>query len=314
MIRFIFNRLLMALPAMLIVAITVFALIRFIPGDPAALMLGDMATPDQIVAMRTELGLDLSMPQQFLVWSGNVLTGDFGRSIVNNEAVLPLVVSRFMVSAEIVIIAVILASLIAVPAGVIAAWRQNSVTDLALVGTATVLLSIPTFWLGLLLLLFFGLKLGWLPVLGYVSISDNPVSGLLYLVLPIMTLVIHEAGVLIRMARASTLEVLRLDYITHARAKGLSESAVLWKHAFKNAFGPTWTMIGLILGNLLGGIAVIETVFTIPGLGRLMVDSIFQRDYPVIQGCLLFVAFSYVVVNLIVDLLYPLFDPRVVAE
>ncbi len=314
MIRFIFNRLLMALPTMLIVAITVFALIRFIPGDPAALMLGDMATPDQIVAMRTELGLDLSMPQQFLVWSGNVLTGDFGHSIVNNEAVLPLVVSRFMVSAEIVIIAVILASLIAVPAGVIAAWRQNSVTDLALVGTATVLLSIPTFWLGLLLLLFFGLKLGWLPVLGYVSISDNPVSGLLYLVLPIMTLVIHEAGVLIRMARASTLEVLRLDYITHARAKGLSESAVLWKHAFKNAFGPTWTMIGLILGNLLGGIAVIETVFTIPGLGRLMVDSIFQRDYPVIQGCLLFVAFSYVVVNLIIDLLYPLFDPRVVAE
>ncbi len=314
MIRFIFNRLLMALPTMVIVAITVFALIRFIPGDPAALMLGDMATPDQIATMRTELGLDLSMPQQFLVWSGNVLTGDFGRSIVNNEAVLPLVVSRFMVSAEIVIIAVILASLIAVPAGVIAAWRQNSVTDLALVGTATILLSIPTFWLGLLLLLFFGLKLGWLPVLGYVSISDNLGGGLLYLVLPIMTLVIHEAGVLIRMARASTLEVLRLDYITHARAKGLSESAVLWKHAFKNAFGPTWTMIGLILGNLLGGIAVIETVFTIPGLGRLMVDSIFQRDYPVIQGCLLFVAFSYVVVNLIVDLLYPLFDPRVVAE
>lgn len=314
MIRFIFNRLLMALPTMVIVAITVFALIRFIPGDPAALMLGDMATPDQIATMRNELGLDRSMPEQFLVWSGNVLTGDFGRSIVNNEAVLPLVVSRFTVSAEIVVIAVILAALIAVPAGVIAAWRQNSVTDLALVGTATILLSIPTFWLGLLLLLFFGLKLGWLPVLGYVSISDNPVSGLLYLVLPIMTLVIHEAGVLIRMARASTLEVLRLDYITHARAKGLSESAVLWKHAFKNAFGPTWTMIGLILGNLLGGIAVIETVFTIPGLGRLMVDSIFQRDYPVIQGCLLFVAFSYVVVNLIVDLLYPLFDPRVVAE
>ncbi|MQB19052.1 ABC transporter permease [Agrobacterium tumefaciens] len=314
MIRFIFHRLLMAIPTLLIVAITVFALIRFIPGDPAALMLGDMATPDQIAEMRTELGLDTSPPQQFLVWAGNVLSGDFGQSIVNKEPVLPLVVSRFMVSAEIVVVAVILASLIAIPAGVIAAWRQNSATDLVLIGTATVLLSIPTFWLGLLLLLFFGLKLGWLPVLGYVSLSDNFVSGLLYLVLPIMTLVIHEAGVLIRMARASTLEVLRLDYITHARAKGLSEQAVLWKHAFKNAFGPTWTMIGLILGNLLGGIAVIETVFTIPGLGRLMVDSIFQRDYPVIQGCLLFVAMSYVVVNLIVDLLYPLFDPRVVAE
>lgn len=314
MIRFIFHRLLMAIPTLVIVAITVFALIRFIPGDPAALMLGDMATPDQIAEMRTELGLDTSPPQQFVVWAGNVLSGDFGQSIVNKEPVLPLVVSRFMVSAEIVVVAVILASLIAVPAGVIAAWRQNSATDLVLIGTATVLLSVPTFWLGLLLLLFFGLKLGWLPVLGYVSLSDNFVSGLLYLVLPIMTLVIHEAGVLIRMARASTLEVLRLDYITHARAKGLSEQAVLWKHAFKNAFGPTWTMIGLILGNLLGGIAVIETVFTIPGLGRLMVDSIFQRDYPVIQGCLLFVAMSYVVVNLIVDLLYPLFDPRVVAE
>lgn len=314
MIRFIIHRLLMAIPTLVIVAITVFALIRFIPGDPAALMLGDMATPDQIVEMRKELGLDTSLPQQFVLWAGNVLSGDFGQSIVNKESVLPLVVSRFMVSAEIVVVAVILASLIAVPAGVIAAWRQNSATDLVLIGTATVLLSIPTFWLGLLLLLFFGLKLGWLPVLGYVSLSDNFVSGLLYLILPIMTLVIHEAGVLIRMARASTLEVLRLDYITHARAKGLSEQAVLWKHAFKNAFGPTWTMIGLILGNLLGGIAVIETVFTIPGLGRLMVDSIFQRDYPVIQGCLLFVAMSYVIVNLIVDLLYPLFDPRVVAE
>ena len=314
MLRFMLNRLLMALPTVAIVAITVFALIRFIPGDPAALLLGDMAQPDQIAEMRAELGLDKSMPEQFLIWGCNVLTGDFGRSIVNNEPVLGLVVSRFVVSAEVVLTAVLLASLIAVPAGVIAAWRQNSLTDLALVGTATVLLSIPTFWLGLLLLLFFGLKLGWLPVLGYISIGSNVVGGLLYLVLPIMTLVIHEMGVLIRMARASTLEVLRLDYITHARAKGLSEGAVLWKHAFKNAFGPTWTMIGLILGNLLGGIAVIETVFTIPGLGRLMVDSIFQRDYPVIQGCLLIVALSYVVVNLVVDLLYPLFDPRVVAE
>ncbi|MBX5047413.1 ABC transporter permease [Rhizobium lentis] len=314
MLRFILNRLLMALPTIALVAVTVFALIRLIPGDPAALMLGDMAQPDQVAAMRIELGLDKSIVQQFVIWAGNVLQGDFGRSIVNGEAVLPLVASRFLVSAEIVVIAVLLASVIAVPAGVIAAWRQNGLTDLALVGTATVLLSIPTFWLGLLLLLLFGLKLGWLPVLGYVSVGDNIASGILYLVLPIMTLVIHEMGVLIRMARASTLEVLRLDYITHARAKGLSESAVLWRHAFKNAFGPTWTVIGLILGNLLGGIAVIETVFTIPGLGRLMVDSIFARDYPVIQGCLLFVALSYVLVNLVVDLLYPLFDPRVVAE
>ena len=314
MFRFIANRILMVLPTVVIVSITVFALIRFIPGDPAALMLGDTAEPQQIAAMRAELGLDQSMPVQFLVWAERALSGDLGRSITTGEPVLHLVISKFFISAQIVLVAVLLASLIAVPAGVIAAWRQNSVTDLALVGTATVLLSIPTFWLGLLLLLFFGLKLGWLPVLGYVSVSDDLGAGLLYLMLPVMTLVIHECGVLIRMARAATLEVLRLDYITHARAKGLTEAAVLWKHAFKNSFGPTWTMIGLILGNHLGGIAVIETVFSIPGLGRLMVDAIFQRDYPVIQGCLLLVALSYVVVNLLVDLLYPIFDPRVVAE
>ena len=204
--------------------------------------------------------------------------------------------------------------IVAVAAGVIAAWKQDSSLDLSLVAVATLLLSIPTFWLGLLLLLFFGLKLEWLPVVGYVSIAENPWAGILYLVMPIMTLFLHEIGVILRMARASTLEVLRLDYITHARAKGLSESAVLWRHAFKNAFGPTWTLIGLVLGNLLGGIAVVETVFTIPGLGRLLVDAIFARDYPVIQGCMLFVAFTYVLVNLVIDLCYPVFDPRVTAE
>jgi peptide/nickel transport system permease protein len=196
----------------------------------------------------------------------------------------------------------------------IAAWKQNRLPDLMLVGTATLLVSIPTFWLGLLLLLFFGLKLEWLPVVGYVSVVSDWKAGLLYLVMPILTLFLHEIGVLIRMARASTLEVLRLDYITHARAKGLSERAVLLHHAFRNSFGPTWTLIGLVLGNLLGGVAVVETVFTIPGLGRLLVDAIFARDYPVIQGCLLFVAVIYVITNLLIDLCYPIFDPRVLAE
>ncbi|MGO4448071.1 ABC transporter permease [Phyllobacterium sp. TAF24] len=314
MIKFILSRMLMAVPTIIIVAVAVFTLIRFIPGDPAALMLGDLADPQQIAALRSTLGLDQSIPVQFMIWVGHLFQGDFGKSIVTGEPVLHLVLSRFFISAQIVVLAVFIASVIAVPAGVIAAWKQNSLTDLALVGTATVLLSIPTFWLGLLLLLFFGLKLSWVPVLGYVSVTTDWKAGLIYMALPVATLFIHEMGVIIRMARASTLEVLRLDYITHARAKGLSEQAVLWRHAFKNAFGPTWTMIGLILGNLLGGIAVIETVFSIPGLGRLLVDSIFQRDYPVIQGCLLLVALAYVLVNLVIDLLYPLFDPRVVAE
>ncbi|WP_454654578.1 ABC transporter permease [Bosea beijingensis] len=314
MFRFALTRIAMALPTLLIVAVSVFVLIRLIPGDPAQLMLGDLATPASLADLRARLGLDQSLPVQFGIWIGNVVSGDFGQSISSQQAVLPLILQRFWVSAQIVLVAVLLASCVAVPAGVIAAWKQDSALDLSLVATATLLLSIPTFWLGLLLLLFFGLKLEWLPVVGYVSIAENPWAGILYLVMPILTLFLHEIGVILRMARASTLEVLRLDYITHARAKGLSEGAVLWRHAFKNAFGPTWTLIGLVLGNLLGGIAVVETVFTIPGLGRLLVDAIFARDYPVIQGCMLFVAFTYVLVNLVIDLCYPVFDPRVTAQ
>ncbi|KUL92626.1 peptide ABC transporter [Bosea sp. WAO] len=314
MLRFALTRILMSVPTLLIVSISVFALIRLIPGDPASLMLGDLATPASIADLQARLGLNQSVPVQFGIWFGNLLKGDLGQSINSQQAVLPLILQRFWVSAQIVLVAVALASLVAVPAGVLAAWKQDSSLDLSLVAVATLLLSIPTFWLGLLLLLFFGLKLEWLPVVGYVSIAENPVAGILYLIMPIMTLFLHEIGVILRMARASTLEVLRLDYITHARAKGLTESAVLWNHAFKNAFGPTWTLIGLVLGNLLGGIAVVETVFTIPGLGRLLVDSIFARDYPVIQGCMLFVAFTYVLVNLVIDLCYPIFDPRVTAQ
>ncbi len=314
MLRFALARMAMAVPTLLIVAVSVFVMIRLIPGDPASLMLGDLATPASLADLRARLGLDESLPVQFGIWFGNVLKGDLGISINTQEPILPLILSRFWISAQVVLVAVLLASLVAVPAGVFAAWKQDTALDIGLVALATLLLSIPTFWLGLLLLLFFGLKLGWLPVVGYVSIGDDPWRGLLYLVMPILTLFLHEIGVLMRMARASTLEVLRLDYITHARAKGLSEMAVLWRHAFKNAFGPTWTLIGLVLGNLLGGIAVVETVFTIPGLGRLLVDSIFARDYPVIQGCLLFIASTYVLVNLVIDLFYPVFDPRVTAE
>jgi ABC-type dipeptide/oligopeptide/nickel transport systems, permease components len=314
MLRFVARRVLMAVPTLFIMAVSVFTLIRLIPGDPAELMLGDLADPASLNDLRERLGLNQSLPVQFAIWLGNVIRLDLGQSITSGEPVLPLILDRFWISARIVLIAVLLAPVVAVPAGMIAAWRRNSFLDLALVGAATILLSIPTFWLGLLLLLLFGLKLGWLPVVGYVPFFENPAAALLYLVMPVATLFLHEIGVLVRMSRASTLEVLELDYITHARAKGLSEWSVLRRHTFKNAFGPTWTLIGLVLGNLLGGIAVVETVFTIPGLGRLLVDSIFARDYPVIQGCLLFIAFIYVVVNLVVDLLYPMFDPRVTAE
>ncbi|MDA5635977.1 MULTISPECIES: ABC transporter permease [Rhizobium/Agrobacterium group] len=314
MLKFALSRLLSAIPTLFIVSVAVFSLIRLIPGDPASLMLGDLADADVLAAARQSMGLDKPVPLQFVIWLGNVLQGDLGHSVLNGQPVLDLVLQRFSTSAWMVLIAVGLSVLIAVPLGMAAAWKQNGGLDLAIVAMSTLLLSIPTFWLGLMILLGFGLKLGWLPVLGYVSITDDPVAGLIYLIMPVATLVLHEVGIIVRMARASTLDVLRLDYITHARAKGLGEAAVLLRHAARNAFGPTWTLIGLILGNLLGGVAVVETVFTIPGLGRLIVDSIYARDYAVVQGCLLFVAVTYLLVNLLVDLLYPLFDPRVTAE
>jgi peptide/nickel transport system permease protein len=314
MLKFALSRLLSAVPTLFIVSVAVFGLIRLIPGDPASLMLGDLADADALAAARRSMGLDKPVPLQFVIWLGNAVQGDLGHSVLNGQPVLDLVLQRFSTSAWMVLIAVGLSVLIAVPLGMAAAWKQNGGLDLAIVAMSTLLLSIPTFWLGLMILLGFGLKLGWLPVLGYVSVTDDPIAGLIYLIMPVATLVLHEVGIIVRMARASTLDVLRLDYITHARAKGLGEAAVLLRHAARNAFGPTWTLIGLVLGNLLGGVAVVETVFTIPGLGRLIVDSIYARDYAVVQGCLLFVAVTYLLVNLLVDLLYPLFDPRVTAE
>lgn len=250
---------------------------------------------------------------QFLYWLGQVLRGDLGVSIATGQEIAPLILERFQVSATIVLVAMFLAVLISVPLGLLAAWKQNSVLDVTIVSFATLLLAIPGFWLGLLMLLFFGLKLGWVPVVGYVPFSENFRAAALYVALPIATLTLLEIGLLVRMMRAGAVEVLNLEYVTHARAKGLSERTVILRHVFPNAFAPTLTVIGLALGNLLGGIAVMETVFTLPGLGRLMVDAIYGRDYSVIQGCLLFTAFMYVVVNLIVDLLYPIFDPRVTA-
>jgi peptide/nickel transport system permease protein len=313
MAGYILRRLLQTLPTLLLVALAVFVLMRAIPGDPVLLMLGDAADAAQAAELRQRMGLDEPLPLQFGHWLLQAVRGDLGASITNGEAVMPLILDRFGVSAVIVLLAVAAAALIAVPLGLLAAWKQDKALDVAVVTGATLLLSVPSFWLGLLMLLVFGMKLGWLPVVGYVAFGDDWRQALLYIVLPVVTLTLIEIGVLTRMARASAIEVLRLEYVTHARAKGAGEGRVLWRHVLPNAFAPTLTLIGLVLGNLLGGIAVLETVFTLPGLGRLLVDAIFARDYPVVQGCLLFTAVIYVIVNLIVDLMYPLFDPRVSA-
>lgn len=311
MAGYVIRRLLVALPTLLLVAAAVFFLMRLVPGDPATLILGDAATPEAVADLRAALGLDRPLPVQFVIWLERVAAGDLGRSITNGEPVGPLLLDRFAVTAPIVLAAVGTAALLALPLGTFAAWRQDSLSDVATIAVATFLLSIPSFWLGLILLLVFGLWLGWVPVVGYVPFAEDPLRALQSILLPIVTLALVEAGVLIRMARASTVEVLRLDYIAHARAKGVPEGRVLARHVFPNAFAPTLTLIGLVLGNLLGGIAVMETVFTLPGLGRLLVDAIFARDYPVVQGVMLFIATIYVLVNLAVDLLYPVFDPRV---
>ncbi|HEY8566928.1 MAG TPA: ABC transporter permease [Beijerinckiaceae bacterium] len=314
MIGYVLRRLALTVPTLALAAVAVFVLVRLIPGDPVSLMFGDGGTPEQVAAGRASLGLDRPLPVQLALWLQKVAAGDFGHAITNGQPVLPLILQRFQVSASVVLVAVAIAALIGVTVGLVAAWKQDSALDVAIVGATTVILALPTFWLGLIFLLVFGLKLGWLPVIGYVPLSEDPVRALAFLALPIATLALHESGVITRMARASAVEVLRLEYVTHARAKGLPERRVLARHVLPNAFAPTWTLVGLILGNLLGGIAVLETVFTLPGLGRLLVDAVFARDYPVVQGCLLFTAFVYVMVNLVVDLLYPLFDPRVAAE
>jgi peptide/nickel transport system permease protein len=314
MLGYIFKRLLLALPTLLLVSVAVFLLIRLIPGDPALVLLGNDADAASLAGVRADLGLDRPLPLQFLAWLEHAVRGDLGRSIVSGEPVSALILNHFGVTAAVVLVAVTLATLIAIAAGLAAAWRQNATLDLAVVGAATVVLALPSFWLGLVMLLLFGVKLGWLPFVGYVPFSESAAEAALFLVMPIATLTITESGVLTRMMRASSIDVLHLDYVTHARAKGLSESTVLIRHVFPNAFAPTLTLVGLTLGHLLGGVAVIETVFTLPGLGRLMVDSVLSRDYPVVQGCLLFTAVVYVVVNLVVDLCYPIFDPRVTAR
>lgn len=311
MLKFILSRIASALPTLFIVSIVVFTIVRLIPGDPAELMLGDDALPGQVEELRARLGLAQPLPVQYLFWLRNVLMGDFGVSINTGQPVLQLVLERFMISAPIVVIAIVLAAIVAVPLGLLAAWKQNSPLDTALVSFVTLLMSIPGFWLGLIILTVFGLLLGWFPVVGFVSFKTDWAGALKYLAMPVFTLFLVEIGSLVRMTRASTISVARLEYITHARAKGLSEGQIIRRHALRNSFAPTWTLLGLSLGGLLGGIAITETVFTIPGLGRLLVDSIYGRDYPVVQGCILLITFMYVVVNLLVDLVYPLLDPRV---
>jgi peptide/nickel transport system permease protein len=310
MLGYALRRLSLAVPTLLLVAVIVFAIMRAVPGDPAEVMAGDLASPQTVAALRERMGLDQPLPVQFAKWLGHIVRGDFGASIMTGEPVLPAMLKRLAVTAQVVIPAFVLALAVAIPTGLLAASRRNTAFDFAAVTFVIAGLSIPSFWMGLLLILAFGVSLQWLPTVGFVSVSEDVVTALKYLALPVLSLLIAEMATVTRMARSSALEVLGQEYITHARAKGLSERGVLWLHALPNSVAPVLTVAGLLLGSLLGGATVIETVFTLPGLGRFLLDGIYARDYPVVQGALLLVATIKIVVNLAVDLLYPLFDPR----
>lgn len=309
MIKYVLGRLLLSVPTLLITLAIIFFLIRLIPGDPAQLMLGENDDPAALARIRTHLALDKPVSTQFLHWILRITQGDLGISITQQSPVWELLLPSFGVTASLVVPAVLFATLIAIPAGLVAAWRQNTKFDAFVVSATTLALSIPVFWLGLMFLLIFGVKLNLFPVVGYVSPLKDFWGGISYLIMPVTCLALVEAGLLVRLMRSSAIEVSRLEYITHARAKGLTERTVMSRHALPNAMAPTWTMIGLTLGSLLGGAVVTETVFTLPGMGRLMVESIFARDYPVVQGCMLFITLSYIAVNLLVDVTYPLFSP-----
>lgn len=311
MLGYALKRLLMVIPTMLVVTMIVFAIVRLVPGDPVLLMLGDVKNPALVEQVREQLGFNKPIPVQYVDWLAQLLRLDFGTSYVTGQRVLPTMLDHFDVTLQVVAISVLLATCLAVVGGMLAAWHHNRPLDNMIVMLAILCMSIPSFWLGIAFILLFGVALQWLPTVGYVSPFEDFWTSVQFLILPVAALVLAEAGGILRMVRSNTLDVMKMEYVTNARAKGLNERTIMARHVFKNMFGPVLTLVGFIAGALLGGAAVIETVFTLPGLGRLLVTSIFSRDYTMIQGIMVLVSFSYILINLAVDLLYPLFDPRV---
>jgi len=299
------------IPVMGVVAIIVFGLIHISPTDPAAVIAGDYATPAHVEEIRQQLQLDRPIHEQFLTWVGHVLSGDLGDSIFSERPVLQLILARLEPTVSLALMTILVAVVIAVPIGVVAAWQARTVLDRALMLLATLGISVPAFWIGYLLIFSVALDLGWLPVQGYASLSEGLWPFLSHLILPSITLGTAYAALIARITRASMLEVMGQDYIRTARAKGLPMRKVLIGHALRAAAIPIVTVIGLGFALLIGGVVITESVFAIPGIGRLTVDSIQRKDIPVIQGVLLVFSAVYVVVNLLVDLLYTLLDPRI---
>ena len=305
------RRFLALIPVALVVATVAFVLIHLAPGDPASVIAGPDATQEDVRKISRQLGLDAPLPVQLLQWYGRLLQGDLGRSIFLRKPVTEAILDRVEPTLLLTASALAIAVLIGVPAGVLAARYHNSATDQALMAAALVGISVPNFLAGLLLVLCFSVWLGWFPVAGYSPLEDGWPATLRSLVLPALALGVVQSALIARIARSSMLDVLREQFIIAGRAKGLGERAVIYKHALKNAMIPTVTIIGISFAVLISGAVVIETVFNIPGLGRLIISAVLRRDYPVIQGVVLCVAGVYMLINLAVDLSYVIFDPRV---
>ena len=311
MLRFIAKRLLQTFPVLLVVSVTVFSLIHLIPGDPVQVMVGESQDPEVVAAIRHDLGLDRPLYIQYATWLGNALRGDFGMSIRTHQPVTEVVAERARPTLQLTALALLIALCVALPVGILAATRRNSGIDVGATTFALLGVSMPNFLIALLLIFVFAIKLQWLPTSGYVSIFQDPVRGLKLLVLPAVTIGMAMAAVITRMTRSSLLEALDQDYVRTARSKGLVERRVVVGHALRNAMIPVITVVGLQIGNLIAGAVITEYVFAIPGVGRLIVDSIFARDYPVLQGVVLFTAIGFILANLLADLMYAALDPRI---
>ena len=311
MLAYAIRRILATIPVMLTVAFFVFSLLYLAPGDPAAIIAGDQATPADIDRIRASLGLDRPFLVRFGDWLWHVLHGDLGTSIFTNLPVTHMIAQRLEPTLSLMVLTVVLSLIVAIPIGVLAAWKQGSWIDRLVMLLAVFGFSTPVFVVGYLLAYVFALKLGWLPVQGFTPISQGFWPFLRTLLLPSVALGLIYIALIARITRATMLEVLSQDYVRTARAKGVGQRGILFVHALKNAAVPIVTVVGLGVALLIGGAVVTETVFALPGVGRLTVDAILQRDYPVIQGVILMFSFVYVIVNLIVDLLYTLFDPRI---
>jgi peptide/nickel transport system permease protein len=308
---YVLRRVLAVIPVMLVVATVAFVLIHLAPGDPASVIAGPYAAAEDIAKLRHQLGLDESLPVQLFRWYGRLLRGDLGHSIFLRRPVTEAIADRLEPTLLLTTWATLIAVLIGVPAGIVAARHHNSAVDQSLMGMALLGLSIPNFLLGLLMILVFGVWLRWLPVAGYVPLESGLWPNLRSLLMPSLALGLVQSALIARITRSSMLDVLREQFVLTGRAKGLTERVVVYKHALKNAIIPTLTVIGITFALLIGGAVVIETVFNIPGLGRLIISAVLRRDYPVIQGVVLLIALTYTAVNLLVDLAYLAVDPRV---